>query len=39
MIAKLNTTRFAGTRLGAWLLATAATGGLWYVGVHTGSWW
>jgi hypothetical protein len=38
-IAKLNTTRFAGTRLGAWLLATAGTAGVWYVGVHTGSWW
>jgi hypothetical protein len=38
-IAKLNTTRFAGTRLGAWIVAVAGSGALWYVGMHTGQWW
>lgn len=38
-VAKLNTARFAGTRLGAWLLAAAGTGALWAVGTQTGSWW
>lgn len=39
VIAKLNTTRFAGTRLGAWIVAVAGSGALWYVGMHTGQWW
>ena len=38
-IAKLNTTRIAGTRLGAWIVAVAGSGALWYVGMHTGQWW
>jgi hypothetical protein len=38
-IARLNTTRIAGTRLGAWLLAAAGAGALWAVGAQTGSWW
>lgn len=39
VVARLNTIRIAGTRLGAWLVAVAGSGTLWYVGVHTGSWW
>ena len=38
-VAKLNTTRIAGTRLSAWIAAVAGSGALWYVGVHTGQWW
>lgn len=38
-IARLNTTRIAGTRLGAWLLAILGMALLWYVGAHTGTWW
>lgn len=39
IIAKLNTTRIAGTRLGAWILALLATAMLWYIGLHTNIWW
>jgi len=38
-VAKLNSTRIAGTRLGAWIVAVAGSGALWYVGMHTGQWW
>jgi len=38
-VARLNTTRFAGTRLGAWILAVTGTGTLWYLGIRTGHWW
>jgi len=38
-IARLNATRIAGTRLGAWILAILGTALLWYVGVRTGTWW
>ena len=39
VIARLNTTRIAGTRLGAWILAVLVTAMLWYLGIHTGAWW
>ncbi|WP_026145876.1 hypothetical protein [Nocardioides sp. Iso805N] len=39
IIARLNTTRIAGTRLGAWILALLATAMLWYIGLHTNVWW
>ena len=38
-IARLNATRIAGTRLGAWILAILGMALLWYVGLHTGTWW
>lgn len=38
-IAKLNTTRIAGTRLGAWILAVLGMALLWYLGLQTGVWW
>ncbi|WGL52386.1 hypothetical protein P5P86_00825 [Nocardioides sp. BP30] len=39
MIARLNTTRIAGTRLGAWILAMLGMAMLWYIGLHTNVWW
>ena len=38
-IARLNATRIAGTRLGAWLLAILGMALLWYIGLHTDIWW
>lgn len=38
-VAKLNTTRIAGTRLGAWILAILGMALIWYLGVATGTWW
>ena|GEM_PF-6125259 len=39
VIARLNATRFAGTRLSAWLLALVGMTLLWYVGFHAQIWW
>ena len=38
-IARLNATRFAGTRLAAWILAIVGMALLWYLGASTGTWW
>jgi hypothetical protein len=38
-IARLNATRIAGTRLGAWILAVLGMAVLWYVGIHSQIWW
>jgi hypothetical protein len=38
-IARLNATRIAGTRLGAWILACLGMAVLWYAGIHTDVWW
>ena len=37
--ARLNTSRFAGMRLGNWCLGVAGMGVAWYAGVHSGMWW
>jgi hypothetical protein len=38
-IARLNATRIAGTRLGAWIVALLGMAVLWYVGIHSQIWW
>lgn len=38
-LARLNATRIAGTRLGAWILALLGMAVFWYIGVHSQIWW